>query len=136
MWLLRLHAALGSLVATLGLWLAWGGLPLWLLVAVALGSAGFLARRGRGPRHAGQHVAGQMWGGAAGVWAWVTLLLGLESLAWPLVTMVQVRMAGPEPTEQQMGLVLTAVLFGVFSSVFWLTFSYGLFQWIKRKEGG
>ncbi len=118
MWLARLNAVLGSLVVTLGLWLMWGELPLLLVVALALGSAGFLVWRATS---------------LAAVWAWVTLLVGLESLAWPLVTMVQIRMTGPEPSEEQIGLILTAVLFGVFSSIFWLTFSYGLFQWIKRK---
>ncbi len=119
MWLARLNAVLGSLVVTLGLWLMWGELPLLLVVALALGSAGFLVWRATS---------------LAAVWAWVTLLVGLESLAWPLVTMVQIRMTGPEPSEEQIGLILTAVLFGVFSSIFWLTFSYGLFQCIKRKE--
>ena len=70
----------------------------------------------------------------AAIWAWVTLLLGLESLAWPIVTMVQVRMVLAEPTEQQMGGILTAVLFGLVSSIFWLTLSYGIYKRMVRGE--
>src|SRR6185436_4967146 len=62
------------------------------------------------------------------VWAWATLLLGLESLAWPIITMVQVRLATTEPNDEQMGTILSAVLMGLFSAVFWITFSYGFFK--------
>lgn len=118
MWMVRINAVLGSLVVTLGFWLIWEEFPLTFAVAMALVVAGFL-----------------VWQGStiAAIWAWVTLLLGLESLAWPIVTMVQVRMALAEPTEQQMGGILTAVLFGLVSSIFWLTFSYGIY---KRKVRG
>lgn len=118
MWMVRINAVLGSLVVTLGFWLIWEEFPLTFAVALALVAAGFLVWRGST---------------IAAIWAWVTLLLGLESLAWPIVTMVQARMALVEPTEQQMGRILTAVLFGLFSSIFWLTFSYGIY---KRKVRG
>lgn len=74
------------------------------------------------------------WGSAslAAVWAWTTALLGLESLAWPVVTMIQVKLVAREPTEQEMGAILTAMLFGLFSSIFWLTFSYGIFKKFVR----
>jgi hypothetical protein len=62
------------------------------------------------------------------VWARATLLLGAESFAWPLILLVQMRSSGIEPTEDQMGTVLSAVVMGLFSSVFWLSFSYGLFK--------
>lgn len=119
MWWIRLNAVLGGLVVTVGLWLVWGGLPLVGTIAAWLGIAGFLV----------------WWSPTiSAVWAWTTLLLGVESLAWPVLTMIQVRMTSGEPTEQQMGLILTAVLFGVFSSVFWLTFSYGLFKRLRGDE--
>jgi len=115
----RLNVVLGSLVVTVGFWLIWGDRSLALALVLALGVAGFLAWRGAT---------------VAEVWAWATALLGLESLAWPLVTMVRIRMQSSESTEQEMGMILTAVLFGLFSSIFWLTFSYGIFRWIGRKK--
>ncbi|MEK7267929.1 MAG: hypothetical protein AAB093_00860 [Nitrospirota bacterium] len=117
--MVRINAVLGSLVVTLGFWLIWEEFPLTFAVAMALVVAGFL-----------------VWQGStiAAIWAWVTLLLGLESLAWPIVTMVQVRMALAEPTEQQMGRILTAVLFGLVSSIFWLTLSYGIYKRMVRGE--
>lgn len=119
MWVVRINAVLGSLVVTLGFWLIWEEFPQTFAVAMALVVAGFL-----------------VWQGStiAAVWAWVTLLLGLESLAWPIVTMVQVRLALGEPTEQQMGRILTAVLFGLVSSIFWLTLSYGIYKRMVRGE--
>ena len=60
--------------------------------------------------------------------------LGLESFAFPVATMVQIRMTTAQPTDEQMGQMLTAILFGVFSSIFWLTFSYGIFK--KLRAGG
>jgi hypothetical protein len=116
-WSLQLNAALGSLVITFGLWLVWGEAPIMVLVAFAV-LLGLLLS----------------WGSdsLAAVWGWTTALLGLESLAWPVVTMLQVRLAAREPTEQEMGAILTSVLFGLFSSIFWLTFSYGIFKKFVR----
>jgi hypothetical protein len=119
MWTPQLNAVLGSLAVTIGFWLTWGEMPLALTVVVALCAAAFLTWQGSS---------------IAVVWAWATLLLGVESLAWPIVTMVQVRMAVAEPTDEQMGHILIAVLFGLFSSIFWLTFAYGIFKWVSRKE--
>lgn len=115
----QLHAVLGAIVVTIGFWLAVGGAPLEGLVAFALGVAGFLVWQGT--------TIGR-------VWAWACLLLGLDSLAWPIVTMVQVRMATEQPTDQQMALILTAVVAGLFSSVFWVSFSYGLFKRLGNRE--
>jgi hypothetical protein len=42
--------------------------------------------------------------------------------------MVQVRSTTTEPTDEQMGTILSAVLTGLFSAVFWITFSYGFFK--------
>jgi hypothetical protein len=33
-----------------------------------------------------------------------------------------------------MGMILTAVVAGLFASVFWLSFGWGIFRWAKRKE--
>jgi hypothetical protein len=112
-WGPQLNALLGSLVVATGAWLAWDSFSLWEVLLVAGGAAGFLIWQGR--------TIGL-------VWAWATLLLGLESLAWPIITMVQVRSITTEPTDEQMGTILSAVLMGLFSAVFWITFSYGFFK--------
>ena len=112
-WSPQLNALLGSLVVAAGAWLAWDSFSPWSIFLFAGGVTGFLIWQGR--------TIGL-------VWAWATLLLGLESLAWPIVTMVQVRSTTTEPTDEQMGAILSAVLTGLFSAVFWITFSYGLFK--------
>ena len=112
-WSPQLNALLGSLVVAAGAWLAWDSFSLWEVSLIAGGAAGFLIWQGR--------TIGL-------VWAWATLLLGMESLAWPIVTMVQVRSITIEPTDEQMGTILSAVLMGLISAVFWITFSYGLFK--------
>lgn len=109
----QIHALLGSLVVSAGAWLAWDNFSPWGIFLVAVGIAGLLIWRG--------HTIGL-------VWAWATLLIGLESLAWPVVTMIQIRSTSTEPTDEQMGTILSAVLTGLFSTVFWVTFSYGLFK--------
>ena len=118
MWSLRLNAVLASVAVTVGFWLIWEALPVSLAVLTALVVAGFLVWK--------SETTGT-------VWAWATLCLGIESLAWPLVTMVQVRMTASEPTEQQMGSILVAMLFGLFSAIFWTTFAYGLFKRTKKQ---
>ncbi len=119
MWILRLNAVLGSVVITVGFWLVWGELQPVLAATVALGVAAFLTWRGTT---------------LARVWAWATLLLGLESLAWPLATMIRVWLQTAEPTDQQMGDMFISILFGLFSAIFWMSFSYGIFTWAKRQE--
>jgi hypothetical protein len=112
-WTPQLNALFGSLVVATGAWLAWDSFSLWEVFLVAGGVAGFLIWQGR--------TIGL-------VWAWATLLLGLESLAWPIITMVQIRSTTMEPTDEQMGTILSAVLTGLLSAVFWVTISYGLFK--------
>jgi hypothetical protein len=112
-WSPQLNALLGSLVVAAGAWLAWDAFPLWEVFLIAGGVAGFLIWQGR--------TIGL-------VWAWATLLLGVESLAWPIVTMVQLRSTTMEPTDEQMATILSAVLTGLVSAVFWITFSYGFFK--------
>ena len=112
-WSPQLNALLGSLVVAAGAWLAWGSFSPWGVVLVAGAAAGFLVWQGR--------TIGL-------VWAWATLLLGLESLAWPIITMVQFRSITTEPTDEQLGTMLSAALTGLVSAVFWITFSYGFFK--------
>jgi len=122
MWTSHLHAVLGAIAVTFGFWLVWGGLPIPVVVLVALVAAGLLAWQGRTIAH---------------VWAWTCLLMGLASAAWPMATMVQVRMeagAGADPSDEAMERILTAVVAGLVSSVFWISFGSGIFRWIKRKE--
>ena len=115
----KIHAVLGAIVVTIGFWLAGGELPVMVVAALALGVAGFLVWQGS--------TIGR-------VWAWTCLLLGCASAAWPIATMVQMRRLTAEPSDEQMGLILTAVVAGLFSSVFWTSFAFGIFRWIKRRE--
>jgi hypothetical protein len=112
-WTLYVNAALGSAVVAIGAWLAWNTLsgPGALFVVLAVGC--FLLWRGPTIRL---------------IWAWSTLFLGVECFAWPVLTMVQIQSATAEPSDEQMGTILSAVLMGLFSAVFWLAFSYGLFK--------
>ena len=104
---------LGSLVVAVGALPAVDALSLSRVVLLAVVTGGFL-----------------LWQGSTiGLtWAWTTLLLGLESLAWPLVTIYQIRQLTAEPHDDQMSTILTAVSFRLFSAVFWISFSYGLFK--------
>ena len=69
-----------------------------------------------------------------GLWAWSTLLLGLESFAWPVVLMIQLRGQADSLPESEMGTILSAVVLGLFSSVFWISFSYGLFKRARKLD--
>jgi hypothetical protein len=42
--------------------------------------------------------------------------------------MIQINSITTEPNDEQMGTILSAVLMGLVSAVFWITFSYGLFK--------
>ena len=112
-WTAQFNAALGSLVIAVGAWLAWDQLSILGASLVMAAVAVFLLWRGR--------TIGL-------VWAWSTLLLGIECFAWPIITMAQIRSATIQPSDEQMGTILSAVLMGLFSSVFWIAFSYGLFK--------
>jgi dolichyl-phosphate-mannose--protein O-mannosyl transferase len=109
----HINAALGSLVVTVGFWLVGGAVPVAALTAVAATADGFLLWQGR--------TVGLMW-------AWSTLLLGLESLAFPVVTLWRHQPDAASPTQEQMVVLLTGVVFGLFSSVFWISFAWGLFR--------
>lgn len=112
-----MNALLGGVVVTIGAWLAWDKLTLSGSLLIFLAVLGFLIWRGKT---------------VALVWAWSTLLLGIESFAWPLLAMLQIRSATDQPSDEQMETILSAILMGLFSSVFWIAFSYGLF---KRRDG-
>lgn len=104
---------LGTLVAVVGFWLVWGDVSPFVVFGWAV------------------TVVVALWLKAESIteiWAWSTLLLGLESFAWPVVLMVQLKGASDSLPEAEMGTILSAVVLGLFSSVFWITFSYGLFK--------
>ncbi len=115
---LLVNAVLGAVAVTGGLWLLQGGLSLGATVVVVVGLMVVFAKTCPG---------------VAQVWMWSTLLLGLESLAWPFLMLGELRQFGPEPPLEEMSRVFTAVLFGVFSGIFWLTFAYGLY---RRTQAG
>lgn len=110
---LLINAVLGAMAVTGGLWFLQGDLSLGATVVVVVGLMVVFAKT---------------CSGVAQVWMWSTLLLGLESLAWPVLMMGELRQFGPEPPLEEMSKVFTAVLFGVFSGIFWLTFAYGLYR--------
>ena len=110
---LLVNAVLGAMAVAGGLWFLQGGLSLTVTVLVVVGLAAVLA-----------NICQR----AAQVWMWSTLLFGLESLAWPFQLVGELQQFGPEPPMEEMSKVFTAVLFGVFSGIFWLTFAYGLYR--------
>lgn len=113
----QLNAVLGSLTVTVGLWLLVGALPLPIGIALAVGLAIMLAWKSSS---------------IGIIWATSTLLLGVESFAWPIMQMADIQQLGPEPPLEELQRIFTAVLFGLFSGVFWMTFAYGIF---KRTRG-
>ena len=111
--MILLNLFLGTLVVAVGFWLIWGTVSPVLVAGWALAMGGLLWWRART---------------IPAVWAWSTLVLGLESFAWPLTLMIQLKTASTTPSEDEMGTILSAVVLGLFSSVFWISFSYGLFK--------
>ncbi len=53
-------------------------------------------------------------------------------MAWPMMQMSDLQKLGPDPPIEEMERIFLAVLFGLFSGVFWMTFAYGIF---KRTRG-
>lgn len=117
-WILTANAALGSVVVAIGAWLAWNGLSVYGVAVILIAAAAFLFWRGRT---------------LTLLWAWSTFLLGVECFAWPIVTMLRIHATGAEPSDDEMGAILSAIVMGLFSAVFWMAFSYGLFK--RAKEG-
>ncbi|NGZ09978.1 MAG: hypothetical protein CV088_11435 [Nitrospira sp. LK70] len=113
-----LNLFFGTLVAAVGFWLLWGGsVSAVIVVGWALSVGLFLWF---------------MTGSITELWAWSTLLLGLESFTWPVVLMIQLRGQAESLPESEMGTILSAVVLGLFSSVFWISFSYGLFKRARK----
>jgi hypothetical protein len=111
--MMLINILLGTLVVEVGFWLLWGSAFPLILLIWGLSVAAFLWWQARTVTH---------------IWAWSTLLLGLESFAWPLLLMVQLKTSAVAASEEEMGTILSAVVLGLFSSVFWISFSYGLFK--------
>lgn len=111
--MILLNLILGTLVATVGFWILWGDASQVVVVGWALAVSGFLWWKARSITE---------------VWAWVTLVLGLESFAWPLQRMVQLKSTTKAPSPDEMVSILSDVILGLFFSVFWISFSYGLFK--------
>ncbi|OQW61458.1 MAG: hypothetical protein BVN28_07285 [Nitrospira sp. ST-bin4] len=108
-----LNLILGTLVTTIGFWILQGAAAQGIVVLWAFTVGGFLWWRVRSITE---------------LWAWATLLLGLESFAWPIQVMIQLKGVSETPSQDQMETMLMAVVLGLFSSVFWIAFSYGLFK--------
>ena len=113
----QLNAVLGSLTVIVGLWLLIGAIPVPIGIGLAISLAILLAWKCPSMGY---------------IWAICTLLLGVESIAWPMMQIADLQKLGPEPPLEEMERIFTAVLFGLFSGVFWMTFAYGLF---KRTRG-
>ncbi len=111
--MMLLNVLLGTFVVEVGFWLLWGSDAPAVLIGWALTVSAFLWWQARTVTQ---------------IWAWSTLMLGLESFAWPLLLMIQLKSSSIAPSEEEMGTILSAVVLGLFSSVFWISFSYGLFK--------
>jgi hypothetical protein len=120
-WVPKLHPVLAGILITIGFTMVWNPIPVAWTVAAALGFTALLLWLGTTPRH---------------TWAWACLFLGLESLSWPAVQLVKLRMSGVSTlSQEQMQELVGNAFFGIFFATFWLTFAYGLFRWIRRAGG-
>lgn len=111
--MILLNLFLCVIVTTVGFWILWGAEWPLVIAGWALAAGGFLWWRARS---------------VAELWAWATLGLGLESFIWPILLMAQLKRASETPSEEEMGTILSAIVLGLFSSIFWISFSYGLFK--------
>ncbi len=114
-----LNIVLGTTVAAVGFWLIWGSVSPFIVLGWAFAVGLFLW---------------VMADSISKIWAWSTLLLGIESFVWPIVLMLQLKGASDELPEAEMGTILSAVVMGLFSSVFWVSFSYGLFNRARKAD--
>jgi len=115
---LLINAVLGAMAVTVGLWFLQGDLSSSVTIIIIVGLTILYAK---------------VCPTAAHVWMWSTLLLGIESLAWPFQLIGELEQYGSEPPLEEMSKVFTAVLFGVFSGIFWLTFAYGIYRRTQPK---
>src|SRR2546428_4529837 len=106
-WTLKLNAVAAGVVVAFGFTMAWNPIPVSWAVLAGLGFTALLVWLGTTPKH---------------VWAWACLFLGLESLSWPAVQMINLQMSGlTEPNEHHMVELLHAVVFGFIFASFCLT---------------
>ncbi len=105
---LQVNAVFGSLAVTVGLWLLIGALPIPIGIAMGIGLAILLAWKCPSIGY---------------IWAICTLLLGVESMAWAMMQVTDLQKLGREPTMEEMENIFPAVILGLFSGVFWLTFA-------------
>ena len=115
---LLVNAVLGAMAVTVGLWFLRGDLSSSVTIVIIVGLTILYTK---------------VCPTAAHVWMWSTLLLGVESLAWPFQLIGELEQYGAEPPLEEMSKVFTAVLFGVFSGIFWLTFAYGIYRRTQPK---
>ena len=115
---LLLNAVVGGMAVAVGLWFLRGDLSSAMTVLTVVGCTVVFIK---------------MCPTIAHVWMYTTFLLGVESIAWPLQMMGELQTLGPEPPMDDMQRIFTAVLFGVFSGVFWLTFAYGIYRRTRPK---
>jgi hypothetical protein len=113
---LQVNAVLGSLAVTVGLWLLIGALPVPIGIAMGIGLAILLAWKCPSIGY---------------IWAICTLLLGVESMAWAMMQVTDLQKLGREPTMEEMENIFPAVMLGLFSGVFWMTFAYGIYKRIQ-----
>jgi hypothetical protein len=119
-WTLKLNAVAAGVVVTVGFTMVWNPIPVSWAVLAGLVFTALLVWLGTTPKH---------------IWAWACLFLGLESLSWPVVQLIKLKMGGvTEPSEDQIKELVGAIFLGIFFATFWLTFAYGVFRWIKRGE--
>lgn len=119
-WTPKINAVAAGVLVTIGFTMAWNPIPVSWAVGAGVGFTALLVWLGTTPKH---------------VWAWACLFLGLESLSWPAVELIKLRMGGmAEPTEEQMKELVGTMFLGIFFATFWLTFAYGIFRVIKRSE--
>lgn len=116
---LLINAVLGAMVVTIGLWFLQDGLSLVTTIAMIVVATIVVAKVSPTIAH---------------VWMWCTLFVGLESIAWPFQMLVDLRELGQDPPLEDMQRVFTAVLFGFFSGIFWMTFAYGIYRRIQAKK--
>ena len=119
-WTPKLNALAAGVLVTIGFTLVWNPIPVSWAAGAGLGFTALLFWLGTTPRH---------------VWAWACLFLGIESLSWPAVQMIKLKMSGVvAPSEDQMKELVGTAFLGIFFATFWLTFAYGIFRWIARGE--
>ena len=83
---LLVNAVLGAMAVTGGFWFLQGGLSLAVTVTLVVGLMVVFAKTCPSVAH---------------VWMWSTLLLGLESLAWPFLMLGDLQQFGPEPPSRR-----------------------------------